>query len=259
MSPRAEAALRSALLAVGGWIISTFLGAGKAMGVGVAVPLLASATLGGLLGWTGRERWVLGFATVVTTVLFVAGFTPLVPGIGQRLIRRDPPAQVDAVVVLGGGVTAHGLAEMTSLERLLSALGRVPPGDTTPIVLSDVRPSATSRIHSGDDMRRLVASAGGRRILMQGEVFSTRDEGVGAALLARRFGWRRVGLITSASHSARACRTFEVAGLVVSCWPADERGARVGAASTVAERIQATSQVVYELLGWVVYKARGWV
>lgn len=258
MSPRAEVALRTALLAVGGWIAATILGAAKAMGIGVAVPLGASLVLGALLGWAGRERWVLAFSTVTTALLFVAGFTPLVPAIGRQLTRRDPPARVDAVVVLGGGITAHGLAETATLERLLSALEQVPPGDSTPLVLSDVRPSPTSRVHSGDDLRRLVAAAGGRRVFMQGDVFATHDEALGAAVLARRHGWRRLAVITSPSHSARACRTFEGVGLTVSCWPSDERGARVAAASTTAERVAAASQVVYELLGWLVYKARGW-
>ncbi len=259
MSPRAEATLRSAMLAVGGWMLAMVLGIGKAMSVGIAVPLISVLVLGALLGWAGRERVVLVATTLGAVMLYVVTFTPIVPAIGRQVMREDPPGPVDAVVVLGGGVTEHGLAESASVERLLAGLQRVPPGDTTPLVLSDVRSAPRSAIRSGNDLRRIVAAAGGRRILMQQDVFATRDEAEGVLRLARQRGWRRVGVITSVAHSRRACRTFEVVGLSVACWPAGERVVRIPDAASPAERLAAPPQVLYEVLGWLVYRVRGWV
>ncbi|MBI3791198.1 MAG: YdcF family protein [Gemmatimonadetes bacterium] len=259
MNPRVEQAVRGAVLGTGAWIIASALGASRAAGLGVAVPLLASLLLGALLSLAGRERLLLWLASVPLVLLLVAAFTPVVPALGRTLARDDPPQAVDAIVILGAGVNFDGLTDGTGLERMLSGFDHVAPGDSTPVVLSVVRPATTNRLDNGADLAHLVARFGARRVIYQHDVFSTRDEAIGAAAIARTRGWRRLAVVTSPVHSRRACRTFERVGLTVACWPSQERGARVARASTTAERAQAAAAVTYEVLGWLAYTVRGWI
>ena len=248
-------------LAFGGaaWAVGLLLGIDTVLNVGDLAPLLAFLTLGAGLGLAGRERAMIRVLAALCVILGVVALTPVVPLVGRQLVREDGPRSVDAVVVLGAGVTPDGLVSGVGVERMLSGFARVAAGDTTPMVFSAVRRSARATVTPEADIRRLVTLAGGRRLQIIRDVFSTRDEALEVRVLATRRGWHRVGVVTSPSHSGRACRTFERVGLEVACWPSAERGPSVVRGATITERIYSCASVVYEVLGWASYALRGWV
>ena len=251
--------VRGVVLMLAAWVFCYSLGAAQILGVGVARPISLLVLCGALLGLTRREAVAWSFATLMAALYLVAGFTPAIPAIGRRLVRTDAVLPVDAVFVLGAALTPEGLIDGASIERVLSALKRVGAGDTTPMVFSVVRESPHAAVTSEGDLRALLALTGGRRAYLLNNVFSTHDEAEGAKTMATVHRWLRVAVLTSPSHTSRACRTFERAGLTVSCWASDERGARTAAATAASERLRAAPPVVYELVGWLVYRIRGWV
>lgn len=259
VTPRLVAITRGAALGGAFWILASVVGLANIIAVGDGRPLLACMAIGALVGATDRERLLLWADGLTLALILVAAFTPVVPVVGRLLVRDDGVQPVDAVVVLGGGSSVHGLVDPEGLSRVLSGLGRVGPQDTTPLVLTVVRRSPHDTTSTEPDLRSLLALAGGRRVTFMRDMFATHDEAVGVRLLAARRGWRRIGVITSPSHTGRACRTFEHEGLSVACWPSDERTARVAVASSPSERLRACAAVVYELAGWVNYRIRGWV
>ncbi len=239
-------------------MLSTLLGSRDILAVGDLIPIVGLLVLGAALGASGRERYAFRLMASIVVALLVFVLTPIVSVVGRRLVRSDPPAQVDAVVVLGGGVTREELMSQETVDRMLSGLERTAAPDTTPIVTSVVRRGPRARTSTEADTRRMMALAGGRRVHFVRDVFSTRDEAEAVRALATRLGWRHVAVVTSPSHSGRACRTFEGVGLIVSCWPSPERRTRVADAVTVTERLNSAAAVLYEIFGFVRYRLRGW-
>ncbi len=258
-SPLVVAAGRSTVLAGGAWFIASALGMRDVLGAGDALPLLAFLVVGAALGARGHERVVFGAFASLVVIMLIVGLTPVIPAIGSRLVREDGPSRVNAVVVLGAGVTEDGHVSESGVDRMLSGLTHVSSADTTPMVFSVVRRRLSDTLTTERDIRRTIELAGGRHYVLLRNVFSTHDEATEVLALAARFGWQRVGLVTSPGHSGRACRTFEKAGVQVACWPSDEREARVAGATGISERITACHWVLYELLGWITYRLRGWI
>jgi uncharacterized SAM-binding protein YcdF (DUF218 family) len=251
--------LRGAALLGAAWFLAVAIGARDIVSAGDFLPLLFALALGAALGWAGRERLAFGIMGALLVVVLVVGFTPVIPLIGRQLVRDDGPQHVDAVAILGAGATADGLVSPEGVARMLSAFERVGPADSTPMTVSVIRKRLSDSVTTTRDLQELIALVGGRRVTFLRDVFSTRDEALAVQTFATARGWRRIAVVTSPSHSARACRTFERVGLSITCWPSQERRARIAAASTVTERLFAAEAVFYELAGWMLYKARGWV
>lgn len=257
--PRLVACTRGVVLGGTFWFLAAVVGLAGIVSGGEGRPLLACMALGALTAVSGRERLLVWLHGVTLALILVVAFTPIIPAVGRRLVRDDGVQPVDAVVVLGADATLDGKVGPEGLSRVLAGLARIAPRDTTPMVITAVRSSPRNPTSTEADLRALVDLAGGRRVLFLRDMFATHDEALEARRLASTHGWQRIGVITSAAHSGRACRTFEHAGLAVVCWTSDERTARVTLASSPAERIRACASVVYELAGWVNYRLRGWV
>ena len=242
------------------WTIWAQLGVASAAGLEDEWPIAGCALLGALLG--ARHRFLALTLTAASgSVLFLmVSYTPLAAVAARALVRRDatPAERPDAVVVLGAGVTGDGLLRAAALERLLTGLSLVAPADSTPFVVSAVRVSPTDSTTSDRDLTRLVALAGGRRTIWLTNVYSTHDEAMQVRSLSLRRGWHTVVVVTSPSHSRRACATFERTGLRVTCVPSEERSFRLTRASSPHERLLAWDAVVYEVLGRIAYRWRGW-
>jgi uncharacterized SAM-binding protein YcdF (DUF218 family) len=252
-------ALRGAALLGATWFLAATIGARGIVSAGDFLPVLLALAIGAALGWAGRERLAFGLMSVMFVLVLLVGFTPVVPMIGRHLVRDDGPQPVDAVAILGAGSSPEGLVSPEGVARMLSAFARVGPGDSTPMTVSIIRWQLSDSVTTTRDVQALIALVGGRRVIFLRDVFSTRDEALAVQTIAKARGWRRIAVVTSPSHSGRACRTFEVVGLPTACWPSQEREARVASASTVTERLLAGEAVFYELAGWLLYKARGWV
>lgn len=258
--PVATRMATGATLGVASWVLWTALGITLVAGDSIDYGLGASALIGALIGAANWHRALMAIAGAGAAVCLVVAYTPLTSAVAPRFIRRDPPPSrhPDAVVILGAGVNRDGLLDIRALERLLSGLALAPPGDTTPIVTSSVRRAPNSPVTSEPDVRRLVALAGGRNLLLLTGVYSTRDEALAVGDLARHRAWHLITVVTSPSHSRRACATFERAGLTVHCAPSAERSFVLEHLERSPDRIRGFVALVYEAMGSVVYRLRGW-
>jgi uncharacterized SAM-binding protein YcdF (DUF218 family) len=102
------------------------------------------------------------------------------------------------------------------------------------------------------------------RIHLLGMCTNTRDEAERTAQLARRMGWHRVILVSSASHLKRAEATFRKAGLEVDPVGCDFHGVdRLGATQRwkivpSVDGLLLCNEWVHEALGWWYYRLKGW-
>jgi uncharacterized SAM-binding protein YcdF (DUF218 family) len=90
-------------------------------------------------------------------------------------------------------------------------------------------------------------------------VFSTRDEALAFAALARTHRWQRVVAITTPSHTRRACAALEREGMVVECLPAVSRSYSPSRLANPVERRLAFADVMYETAATLLYRFRGWM
>ena len=223
-----------------------------------------AALLGGLLGVT-RYRVILWLAGATLAALFATvAFTPVIVQPAQALIRSDPipspPLALDAVVVLSGGVTVDGLVGHSGIERLLSGVRLAKATGTRALVTTRVRHPANLDVSSDADQKKLVElMAPGLRHFVVSDVFSTRDEALRVRDLARQQRWARVAVVTSPSHSRRACGTFEKVGVRVTCVAAESREVAFTTLASPGDRIEAFKLWIYEMAGTVNYRLKGWL
>ena len=164
--------------------------------------------------------------------------------------------------MLSSGVGEAGLVQGDGVDRLLAGAA-LAQRTGRPLVVSVIHPRRLEAVSSLADQRRIAALAGlGDRLWTVDSVHTTHDEAVRMAALARAQGWRRVALVTSPTHTRRACATFERAGLAVVCTPALARDATWGGPAPLrspGDRLRATRLWLHEVVGWLTYRARGWV
>ncbi|MGK2934331.1 MAG: YdcF family protein [Gemmatimonadaceae bacterium] len=246
------------------WLAVTTLEINSSLHLSIASGLLPAAVLGGLLGVT-RYRVILWLAGGALAALFaVVAFTPIIVQPAQALVRSDPmpspPLTLDAVVVLSGDVTTDGLIGYSGIERLLSGIRLARSTGTQSLVTTRVRHPANLEISSDADQKRLVQLMGpGMRLFIVPDVFSTRDEALRVRELAAQRGWARVAVVTSPSHSRRACGAFEKVGLRVTCIPAESRDVAFRTLDLPTDRVKAFRLWIYEIAGTVNYRLNGWL
>lgn len=246
------------------WMALSALGFHAVFGLSDASGLGPSALLGGLLGVT-RLRPVLWVGAVSLLGLFaIVAFTPVIVEPVRALIRSDavpsPPLRLDAVVVLSSGVSTDGLMSPNGADRLVSGIRLAKATATATLVTTRVRNSSNVDASSDADQKMLVGLAGaGLRHFTVADVFSTRDEAIRVRDLARQQRWARVAVVTSPSHSRRACGTFEKVGLRVTCVPADSREVAFNSLTAPDDRVAAFGLWMYEVAGTINYRLKGWL
>ena len=246
------------------WLGVVSLGFHSLLHLPEAIGFPPAALLGGLVGLS-RLRVLLWLAAgALVTIYAVVAFTSIVVQPGRALIRSDPipspPLTIDAVVVLSSGVNADGLIGPAGVERLLSGVRLARASGSAALVTTRVRHPANAEVNSDADQKRLVALMGaGLRHFIVPDVFSTRDEALRVRDLARQQGWARVAVVTSPTHSRRACGTFEKVGLRVTCAPAESREVAFRRLSDPGDRLEAFRMWMYEMAGTVNYRLKGWL
>lgn len=246
------------------WIAITVVGFNSVFHLSGSSGIGPAALLGGLLGLS-RFRvllWLIGAA--LAALFAVVAFTDVIAQPARALIRSDAmpsaPLTLDAIVSLSGGITADGVVGSDGTERLLSALQLAKATGTANIVTTRVRHPARLEVSSDADQQRIIAlAAPGVRHFIVSDVFSTRDEAMRVRDLARQQRWARVAVVTSPSHSRRACGTFEKVGLRVTCVPAQSRDVAFKTLATPGDRIEAFKLWIYEMAGTVNYRLKGWL
>jgi uncharacterized SAM-binding protein YcdF (DUF218 family) len=161
-------------------------------------------------------------------VVFVVGFTPVVAVVDEAL--EPPPAvarrtPVDAVVVLGAGLSPDGVLSDHSLRRAMEGIALVREGRAPLVLLQGPRlhGHATEAVVRADLARRLGLAEG--QILVEPRGNTTAHEA--------RVAWERLGpsrrsilLVTGRYHMSRASRMFTRAGFDVTPAPVTEESAR---------------------------------
>jgi uncharacterized SAM-binding protein YcdF (DUF218 family) len=219
------------------------------------------ALIGAVVGLT-RAAIVLWILTALSVLAFcVVAMTPFVTSIlpTSALVRRDnlPANQLDAVIVLSGGITPDGLLKPEPLDRLLTGLELMRDGIAPVLVVTG--PHGRHGVTAAADQARVRALvARPFAMLTVDSVFTTRDEAVNSWRLLQPRGALHVAVVTSPLHTRRACATFEQVGFSVTCVPAVSRVYSVRFADTGADRLVLFREWLYERAAWIEYHARGW-
>ncbi len=155
--------------------------------------------------WLTRLRRVVAAAAVSAALLWLAvGFTPLTAFMARDLVRQDPLAQSDAVFVLASSLQDDSELTTSAMSRLLHGLELLGEGWAERLVLTELsEPVPRYREAACAIMDRLGLE---NEVIALGPVRNTHDEAVLVAELARDYGFERLLVVTSPSHSRRAER-----------------------------------------------------
>ncbi|MCU0230163.1 MAG: YdcF family protein [Acidobacteria bacterium] len=232
-----------------------------------------------LLAW---RRWRRGAAPGAPCVLLVASWTLVMTAAAPpvawllesslaRLGERWPPpppaeAPPEGILVFGGGLEGTGPEaplSASSAERLLAALtaaGRWPDA----VVVFSGGPGRPGRVGVAQRMAEEAARLGlpGSRIVVEPKARTTRENAVHSAAEARDRGWRRVALVTSPVHLARARASLAREGfLALPAGPLLGDPGRWDAADLLpsAAALDRTTGALHEAIGLTYYGLRGWL
>ncbi len=274
-APRWLIALCGAALALAFHALASTMGVFSILGLSGAYVRPMIMLLGGAIAVSpfGSVLWLL--TGVVATIACLVSYTPIVTPLVPYFIRADADvpteanggavAKLDAVAVLSGSMTDQGLVNDAAIDRLLTGVAEAKSRGISNLLLSvvvraDPASGATAVITSQKDQQALVdLIAPHLQVKFAFNVQSTRDEAVDFARIATKEGWKKVLLITSPSHTLRACATVEKAGLAVTCLPSNARDYSISRLDISSNRRKAFSDVLYESAAILLYRARGWM
>ena len=176
--------------------------------------------------------------------------------------------QADAIVCLGGGIEpSHleiiGLNMQENSDRPTTAIELLRRGKATRLILGGGgRPG---EIAEAEAVKTWIL----QWQLTQAEVTSlgvcadTHDEAVKVTALAKAGNWKRILLVTSASHMKRASAVFEkttgIEVVPVPCAFLTKRKPTEWVHLPEPTEFQDFANWFHETMGWFVYKARGWI
>ena len=213
-------------------------------------------------GGRGLVRWLAGTAGLALLLLLVVEQIPAPSRGARQFIREDPlpAAPVDGIVVLSASVNTDGLINPPGLDRLREGIRLHQLGVSNRLILSSIQWDDRPDVRSDSDQRAIVAGSGTTPELhIVPDVGSTRTEALRIAELAKSHGWTSIVLVTSPTHTRRACASFEAVGFAVVCRPSPNRTHAGGHLGAPADRSAAFGLWLYELLGWWKYRAAGWI
>lgn len=255
--------LSGAALGFAVYTLAESLGLAAIVGIEAWVGQLIALVIGAYLAPTrfGSLLWLV--AGTLTLVACIVSYTPVAAPFARTFVRADAErgGAVDAVAVLSGGMTDDGRVSGAAVDRLLTGLAVAKERRIPSVALSVLeRTKPTFRVTSEADQRALAALiAPEADVRFVREVSSTRDEALAFAALARTHGWMRVLLVTSPTHTRRACAAVEAAGLAVQCLPSRSREYSIVRLDGAAARRHAFADALYEVAALLLYEARGWM
>jgi uncharacterized SAM-binding protein YcdF (DUF218 family) len=260
-APDVVVRLAGATLAFALVLIAESLGIVSVLGVNTPMLRLIAAVTGAFVATTriGGMLWPL--TGLLVALHFLVSFTPLVRPMVPVFVRSDGPrVDAQAVVVMSGGMNDEGRLQKQALHRLLSGLQIVRSRGIPSLALSNTKQVRKQRVLTTEQDQRDLVQLGAPSVDLRfvHDVYSTRDEALAFAALARTHGWRTVVVVTSPLHSARACASLENAGLTVECRPAESRDYSLDRLDLAENRRLVFADVLYESAAWLLYRQRGW-
>lgn len=260
---RFTGALVAAAAGAAGWLAAVELGLDAIIGIDGEEWITAALAIGGSLGLLRMVRLVGITSLASIGILLAVQWTPWPARLGRQMIRSDslPGPAADAIVVLSASLTDEGLLTGVAVDRLLEGARLYRAGAAPRLVLSRIETDIDGRLTSSDgDQRAVLALAGLDPALeIVAPVGTTRLEAERVAEQGRGRGWRRIVVVTSPSHTRRACATFEAVGFEVTCRAAPDRQVAWGQLDSPGDRAAAFGQWMYEVLGLAKYRAMGWL
>jgi uncharacterized SAM-binding protein YcdF (DUF218 family) len=144
---------------------------------------------------------------------------------------REPPARVEALVVLAGGirpadaVRPRAEPSVDTVYRCLYAAELYRAVGPCPVVVSGGRVNGSSGPSCAEVMRDFLTELGvkGSDVLVEDESQTTYENATGSRKLLEARGVRQVVLVTDAAHMFRAERCFRKQGLDVVPAPCNYR------------------------------------
>jgi uncharacterized SAM-binding protein YcdF (DUF218 family) len=233
-----------------------------------------------LILWRGRRRTAL-IIMVAGLAWFYLVSTEVFGGRLMHYLERPyPPVaaealpEADVIVLLGGGVHSRKSPQVLGdlnrwSDRLLFATALYKAGKAPMIVLSGGGPDGrpTESALSRDILQVMgvpVAS-----LLLEQNSRDTYGNALHTAPLLRQRGWERVLLVTSAFHMRRAVALFAAQGITVIPAPTDhfvdrhddpgDQQLQVLAWLPTLKGMLVTHYAMHELVGFGVYRLRGWL
>lgn len=155
-------------------------------------------------------------------VLLLVTQTPLVDWAARSLAIYAPVERADAIVVLGGGVRFDGELGTPTLRRLVYALRLFRKGYAPVIILTGANPEIPE-LPESEQMERVAKELGffPGDFIVEREAKRTSEQAQAVARIVRDRQMKSVILVTSPSHSYRALRAFQKAGVQVIPGTAD--------------------------------------
>jgi uncharacterized SAM-binding protein YcdF (DUF218 family) len=219
--------------------------------------IVGAAVLGGVLGLTRLRLLAVAAVAGLAALWLGVCFTPLAAWLRDGLVRRDPLVPADAVYVLASNIQKDDDPSASAASRLWRALELVAEEKTDRVVISEIPPPAGHY----EPIARAWMSAFhlGRELVVLEQTSNTREEAVAVARLCRERGFTRLLVVTSPTHTRRACAAFEREGLAVVCVPAIETQFDIETLDRPGDRVKAFGPIAHERLGLFVYRRRGWI
>jgi uncharacterized SAM-binding protein YcdF (DUF218 family) len=263
-SGRGQAVATDALLGVLAALVVAQLAPWREYEVAGTIGSVFLGALGGVVvGRVLRRGALIAINIVLIAIFLVVSWTPVLVPFTSRWVRNDglPADTLDAVVVLSGGVNSDSALSAVAADRLLAGLELIRAGRARRIVTTrQVEREGNLVITSDSDQARLIslASVADKWTVVTGAK-TTREE---AVLTSRQLiprGEKRIIVVTSPLHTRRACAVFEAVGFSVVCRAARERDYVTNPATGKADRLAALRAYGYELVGFLKYRAQGWL
>lgn len=211
--------------------------------------------------------WILGATPVPGTLLA----TLERPWVG---VKRAELPEADVVVLLGGfsypsREEVGGLHFNHSADRAVVALELMRLGKAKALAIGGTGMTVKGEAYVEADLLREILVArqlAGPEVISLGGCKNTRHEAEKVAKLAQDRGWKRILLVTSATHMRRAAAVFRTTtGLEIMPAPSAFLTSASIVTSDTLNLIPRSGgfgkidAFLHEQIGWWMYRRRGWI
>ncbi len=227
-----------------------------------------------------KERRLATMSAGLVILIWGIGATPLPGKLLASLerpwggMKRAELPEADVIMLIGGYChpsreEVGGLHFNHSADRAVTALELVRLGKAKSLIVSGTGYTLQGEPFIEADLFRDILIArqlGGAEVISLGACKSTRHEAEKVSKLAQERGWKRILLVTSASHMRRAAAVFRTA-MELEIVPVPS--AFLTSVSTVSTdslnlipRSNGFGRIdgyLHEQIGWCVYRWRGWI